>query len=126
MALYDQIALDAVYFCKEQNLLSPREAWDKAARSHYPDKEAARNKGCPKSAFLGLCEEGIVENIPTGGYIKGKLNKSYALRALELLESNPNLNIKELWKLVQPNKSHNEQMNVVKALFDQGLVKTKK
>jgi hypothetical protein len=46
---------------------------------------SAQKKGCPRGAFLGLCEEGLVKGIPAGNYTTSKDNKAYAVRAAELL-----------------------------------------
>lgn len=50
-----------------------------------------RDKCCPKSTFLGLCEDGQVSGIPAGKYIKSKLNKEYALLAVGFLQASPSL-----------------------------------
>ena len=35
----------------------------------FPTQESSRKKGCPQSAFLGLCEDGYVKGIPQGRYL---------------------------------------------------------
>ena len=39
------------------------EAWDLVAHHIFPDKPASRAKGCPKCAFLGLAEEGLIKGV---------------------------------------------------------------
>lgn len=122
MANYGKIARRAVEIYREQRLPSPRQAWEAAAEIYYPDKKAAREKGCPKSTFLGLCEDGLIKGIPPGEYVSRKLNKSYGIQAYRLLKKEPNLDAKSLWDKIQPAKSHNQQMDVVKALFENKLM----
>jgi len=91
----------------------------------YPTSTSARKKGCPRGAFLGLCEDGLVKGIPAGQYTAAKDNKACAVRAAELLsEGTQRLSISELWRAVtdDPEKAHNSQMDVVLALWKNGLI----
>ncbi|MGV3659473.1 MAG: DUF6979 family protein [Prosthecobacter sp.] len=84
---YGNMAVKAVEACRNNGGADPVVAWDDAARS-VSDKESVQKKGCPKSAFLGLCEEGLVNGVPRGNYIKSKRggsNKAYALEAVRIL-----------------------------------------
>jgi hypothetical protein len=45
-------------------------AWKNAAVSTFPEKKSAQTKGCPKGAFLGLCEEGLVTGVVRGRYTR--------------------------------------------------------
>lgn len=89
--------------------------------------ENKANKGCPRTAFLGLCEEGYIKNIPVGMYLNkvNCKNKQYAIAAIEILKKDDSLknNPKKLWELVpnHPN-SHNGQMNVVCSLWNANLI----
>ena len=121
MSKYAQIALDSVVDLKNNVNLSPVDAWSNNAKDKYPDKPSAQTKSCPKSAFLGLCEDGLISGVKVGSYTSSKRNKSYALAALSHLKANPNLNEKELWSLVS-DKRPNEQMAVVKALYSKGYI----
>jgi len=96
-----------------------------ATRLLFPESPSSQIKGCPRGAFLGLCEEGPVKGIPTGSYTKSAKNKLYAITAIRLLESGAiAVTPLELWDLVMPRKniSHNSQMDVVLALWDRGLI----
>lgn len=76
--------------------------------------------------FLGLCEKGYVEGIPSGEYSKSKDNMEYGEKAIRLLRDNPELvNEKtSLWRKVAPiSLTHNGQMDVVIALCKQGLIR---
>jgi hypothetical protein len=78
----------------------------------YPTSATARKKGCPRGAFLGLCEAGLVKGIPAGRYAASKDSKAYAVRAAELLaEGTQSWSTSALWKAVSndPEKTHNSQ-----------------
>lgn len=82
-------------------------------------------KGCPRGAFLGLCEEGLIKGIPCGSYTKSKKNKQYAIDAVEILKENlgKDLGKKELWyKITGNKKSYNSQMDIVLELFNRGYI----
>lgn len=105
--------------------ISPLVRWERAMQKLYPSSVAARKKGCPRGAFLGLCEEGLVKGIPAGHYTASKDNKAYAIRAVTLLaEGERTLSISALWRAVTSGseKAHNSQMDVVLALWKNGLI----
>tara|TARA_B100001250_G_scaffold291418_1_gene253127 strand:+ start:35 stop:247 length:213 start_codon:yes stop_codon:yes gene_type:complete len=59
---------------------------------------------------------------PVRTYTRSEKNKQYAIDAVSLLRENPGLvsNLAELWERVpkdDPNKKHNQQMDVVAALW---------
>lgn len=104
--------------------LTPNELWEQAAASIF-DSKSSQEKSCPKAAFLGLCEEGLVKGIPKGEYTKSVKNKNYALQAIKLLKSDKSSSYSpiELWvKLELGDKSHNSQMEVVLALWENELI----
>jgi len=39
-------------------------------------------KGCPRGAFLELCEAGMIKGIASGKYTRSKRNKEYAIDAV--------------------------------------------
>ena len=91
----------------------------------YPTSPTARKKGCPRGAYLGLCEEGMVKGIPPGHYTTSKDNKACAVRAAALLaEGKEGWSTRALWQTVtnDPGKAHNSQMDVVMALWKNGLI----
>jgi hypothetical protein len=99
--------------------------WESAMAKLYPTSPSARKKGCPRGAFLGLCEEGLVRGIPAGRYTSSKDNKEYAVRAAALLtEGKQNWSISSLWRAVAIDleKTHNSQMDVVLALWNNDLI----
>jgi len=103
--------------------LHPVKAWESAAFKIFPDSEANRKKGCPKSAFLGLAEAGQILGILPGTYTRSEDNKRYALAALKLLlhDESYAANPKRLWLRVMElegvEKIHNCQMDVVTSLW---------
>ncbi|MDD9799839.1 MAG: hypothetical protein OXU29_05195 [Gammaproteobacteria bacterium] len=106
---------------------SPREAWSKAIKT-LTKSIYAQNKSCPRSAYLGLCEAGLVKGVPAGEYITKlpKLNKGYAVKAVSELRKNSRLQDSpiKLWELVIPEpKAHDSQMDVVIALWKKQKIK---
>ncbi len=103
---------------------NPAARWQSAVERLYPTSLSARRKGCPRGAFLGLCEEGLVKGIPPGEYTVSKNNKAYAVNAAGLLaEGKQKWSVTELWRAVtnDPEKTHNSQMDVVLALWKNAL-----
>jgi len=104
---------------------NPAARWESALERLYPTSPAARKKGDPRGAFLGLCEEGMVKGIPPGHYTTSKANKALAVRAAELLlEGKQSGSTSTLWKAVtnDPEQIHNGQMDIVLALWKNGLI----
>jgi hypothetical protein len=129
MSKYGQAAIRAVDLFNKKVVESPTKAWERATGEFFGEGSWGQKKGCPKNAFLGLCEEGLVENIPPGVYNfrKTSKNKDYAITAVNVVREQPELldNIPELWKKVTNSSgiSHNYQIDVVKALVIQGYIK---
>jgi hypothetical protein len=121
MQKYGLSALQAVKLVNAQSELSPIAAWRKAVQETFPTSESSCTKGCPKGAFLGLCEEGCIKGIPAGAYTKSTKNKNYALKAIALLRENPNQSSSQLWNQIS-DKKHNSQMDVALALFKEKCI----
>jgi len=83
-------------------------------------------EGCPKCAFLGLCEEGFARGVPQGNYTSSKKNKQYAVDAVTILKENPDLanDPASLWKLVIKGETikYHQQMDVVTVLWKSNLI----
>lgn len=123
MNKYAQTAIKTVQNYNTSNSII--EFYVRAAKDIFETK-SAREKSCPKNTFLGLCEEGLVKGIPQGSYTKSVKNKEYALKAAAILKQNTQTTFspKELWeKLELGDKRHNSQMNVVLALWKNGLIR---
>jgi hypothetical protein len=123
MTIFGDSAVEAVRLFTEGGLKDPDEAWYLAIKS-MTTSAATREKGCPKSAFLGLCEMGLVRGIPKGTYTTSYDNKRYALSAIEKLRNNPSLSLnrEKLWASVAGDKAHNGQMDVVLSLWKNNLI----
>jgi len=107
---------------------TPVERWASAIEQLYPSSPTAQRKGSPRGAFLGLCEEGLVKGIPPGHYSSTKQNKDYAVRAVALLtDKTQHWSTSTLWRAVtnDSEKAHASQMDVVMALWKNGLIVSK-
>jgi hypothetical protein len=123
MSVFGDSAVRAVKLISEQRVTDPDEAWDQAIQS-MTISEATRVKGCPKSAFLGLCEMGLIRGIPKGNYTQSIKNKQYSISAIEKLRNDPSLSLNRdiLWALVAGGIAHNGQMDVVLSLWKNNLI----
>jgi len=85
----------------------------------------AYDEGCPRCAFIGLCEEGMVVGIPRGNYglHANNKNKRYAVAAARLILDGHEPDPKAIWhkvtdKRIQPH----EQVGIVIVLHANGLL----
>jgi hypothetical protein len=126
MSNYGDAALYARKLFVGRHVQSLEDAWTKAVKKFFPDSSSAQKKASPKIAFLGLCEEGLVKNVPGGEYTTADKNKDYAVVAIRLLKRKPRLanDKNSLWeKLVQGRKiKHNAQLDVVIALWKDAMI----
>jgi hypothetical protein len=124
MSAYGKAALRAVELLRRGACDMPQDAWRAAVSEEFSHSASARAKGCPRSAFLGLCSSGAISGVPAGDYTRSKKNKHYALRALEILQASPQLADDQvaLWAEVAGggNKTPNHQMQVVTSLWFNG------
>lgn len=120
---YGETALKTLKDYKTGNALRP--LWNSATKDLF-DSESSQDKGCPRSTFLGLCEEGLVKGVAKGNYeSNATINKNHAIGAVEFLKEHniETISSKELWsKLNIAGKSHNSQMDVVLALWYEKLI----
>lgn len=126
MTSYGEAAVTAARLYTSGRAESPKDAWLRAADQIFGAGTSSAQKGCPRNAFLGLCEEGLVKGVAGGQYTRSKKNKAYALEAVAILRQNPELaaNPNVLWDVVMGNeeKRHNSQMHVVVGLWNEGLL----
>lgn len=127
MDKYGEVAVRAVKELNAHSFWTPDAAWKRAAAEVFPRGESSRDKLCPRNAFLGLCEEGLVKGVSAEDYSAGVENKNYAIEAVRLLRANPQLadcSPAELWKLVMRgrDKKANSQMDVVLSLWHAGYI----
>jgi hypothetical protein len=125
MSGYGKAAVRAVELYTTGLVDSPQEAWDWATAEVFGGT-SSQEKGCPKGAFLGLCEAGLIRGVPRGAYTRSRKNKKYALEAVALLKGNPALAADRagLWSAIVrgESKKHNQQMDVVVSLWNKGLL----
>ena len=123
---YGEVACLAVEMVQEGKEVDPKKAWRKAAEKIIPSTESQK-KGCPRYAFLGLAEKGLITGISPGKYTRSRYNKRYALEGVELLREKPDLykNPREMWDCIMrgAQKAHNDQMDVVAALWKKGYIR---
>ena len=129
MSKYGKAAIKATELYSIGSESSPSDAWKSAVKEIFPDSQSSQDKGCPKGAYLGLCEDGVVVGIPRGKYSRSEKNKNYAVIAIKLLRDNPSLSDdpKVLWTKVmqslrEEGKKPNSQMEVVIALWSASLI----
>jgi Family of unknown function (DUF6979) len=124
---YGEVAVQATRLVQNGRSKSPPDAWDEASCEVFPHSTSLQEKNCPRGAYLGLCEEGLIAGIPSGTYTRSRDNKGYALRAVQLLSDEPalaGLRPEHLWRRVMngETKAYNSQMDVVLALWNEGLI----
>jgi hypothetical protein len=121
MGKYGEVSVKATCLLVSAKVTDPREAWDSAERTIF-----TYSKHCPRSAYVGLCEERMVKGVQGGRWLTSDVNKSYAVRAVEALRDDPTwLDRKtDLWRFVSrsPNKVPNGQLDVVFGLWRKGLI----
>jgi hypothetical protein len=122
MGQYGGAAISATNLYRDGKAPSLIDAW-KTAICAETKSEASRVKGCPKDAYLGLCEAGVVRGIPAGDYggLCPNVNGRYALDAYKLLQAEPDLAYRKdvLWNRIPDRTAQNEncQLDVVLSLF---------
>lgn len=124
MNKYAQVAINTVKIVNSNGGL-PDEVWNAQANLIFGYGSPSAKKGCPKGAFLGLCEIGFIKGVPRGSYTNSKKNKDYAIKAVAILKENPDManNPKDLWnKIINEEKKSNNQMEVVCELFKLGMI----
>ena len=129
MSKYGKCALDSVKLIRSDSTINPPEAWETTSSIIFGRGTSSQRKGCPKDAFLGLCEAGLVRAVPVGSYTKSVKNKRYAIAAVSALEDNPDLSTdwQVLWRLASGSetKQHNGQMDGVISLWSNGLIENR-
>ena len=125
MGVFGDIALQAWKSAAHEGV-SPPDAWRAAIEEQYPDPTKRKNAlkhTCPKGAFLGLCQKGIVRGIRAGNYTDSVKSSGLALSAVERLKADPSLAARKsrLVQLVFGNRAPAE-LDVVLALWEQRAI----
>jgi len=127
MGIYGKAAILATDSFVGSKASSPSEAWRSAVR-RFSAKLSSQTKVCPRHAYLGRCEAGIISGIPPGKYGAPSKNKNgqYALQAYRVLKSEPGMSVNKaaLWaRAVSPeSKKENGQMDVVISLWNKRML----
>jgi hypothetical protein len=128
MGKYGQAALYTVELMTSNKMNELVDAWNKATIEIFGEGRASQKKGCPRSAFIGLCDAGLVKGVKEGTYSKksDSKNKYYAISAVNLIKEDPSLadDINLLWSKVicGEEKVQNSQMDIVVSLWKNGLI----
>lgn len=125
MKKYGKAAVKAAKLITKR-IIDPRVAWEMTSIHIFGKGTPSQMKSCPRNAFLGLCEAGIVKGVLPGTYTRSKQNKKYAIKAVNILKRNSHRIFEEkaLWMAIMKNvtKQHNQQMDVVLALWKFNLI----
>jgi hypothetical protein len=127
MGVFGDIALRAWRLAAREKI-SPIDAWRNAVNEHYIDPKQRRNAlqhTCPKGAFLGLSQNGLVRDIEAGSYTKSIRSCGYAMAALDQLRADPSLanDRPKLESMVFGDRTPNDEVDVVLALWKEHLIK---
>ncbi|CAH1388095.1 DUF6979 family protein [Candidatus Nitrotoga sp. M5] len=126
MSKYGTAAIQAANLARKG--VQPRSAWGQAVSAQFLSQKSSQDKGCPRDTFLSLAEEGYIRGVGPGKYTRSKKNRSYAMKAIEILKSEPSIVERplELWNLILQGevKTHNEQMYVIASLWRNGDITT--
>lgn len=68
MGKYGDASIRAAKLIIFGEIKSPVSAWRKATGEIFGEGTSSQDKGCPRGAFIGLCEEGMIKGIPSGSY----------------------------------------------------------
>lgn len=127
---YGEAALLAVRMETYGKALTAEDRWMDAVRKLYPTTPIGQKKSAPRAAFVGLCEAGLVKGLVAGetapATSAGNRNKAYAVAAVALLRAGTHKTVSQLWTAVTEDDGveHNSQMDVVLALWKNGLIVT--
>ena len=125
MNQYGNAAVRATNCYLKGEAVSPRAAWESAIFA-LTESHSSRKKSCPRDAYLGLCEAGLVKDIPARNYgaPPKNINGQYAVNAYHILKSKPNLGTdkKALWAAIpyRTAKNQNGQLDVVLTMLGSG------
>lgn len=129
MNKYARIAVEAARSLRDGRRPDPVEAWEEAAREVAPQAPTSGSKPCPRTAFLGLCEAGLVLGFAPRGrtFSKGVGNKKKGLVALDLLKADQSLLDRkgDWWRRTAGPKGrprHEGVLDVVEGLWRAGFV----
>lgn len=121
---YGRAAVKATELLTAGKYESPEDAWDEAIKEETKSP-SSQSKGCPRYAYLGLCEDGFVREVTCGDYTKSVLNKEYAVKIALAIKANPELTKTtkaKMWKYAETDAGESGQVGVVLALWNSDLI----
>jgi Family of unknown function (DUF6979) len=126
MSVYGDIAFRA--YCLAKGGVTPPDAWRAALGERYTDPAQLKNAmrhTCPRGAFLGLCQAGLIEGIAARRYTGSVTSSTYALAAIELLRADPSLAADKprLEARVFGERTPNDEVEVVLTFWKKGLIR---
>jgi len=138
MTKFGEAAIAAVSEIKNNNVKADK-AWENACDKCIESQESSI-KACPRTVFLGLCEEGYVDSVPKGSYLvwddSSLKNKKRAIALRNIIiekkpPSLPNETNDKLWEMAtratkdksMPVVNDQGGVGIVKALFNANLLK---
>jgi hypothetical protein len=78
---------------------------------------------CAEAAFKGLWWAGVIKGGVPKAHFKPEKNADYALQGRTILQSDPGLNMTQVWARIHGAPTYkNGQMEVLFALRDEGLI----
>lgn len=126
MPVYGEVALRA-WSLASAGGTSPPAAWKQALEERFTEPKQLQNAirhTCPKGAFLGLCQHGLVKGVKKGWYTNSTSSSSFALMTVALLREAPSLahDKPALKARVFGGRTPNGEVDVVLALWENGIV----
>jgi hypothetical protein len=132
MGKYGDVAVRATELLRSGHN-SAEEAWARMAEAVFAGAPGCVRKSCPREAFLGLCQAGLLAGVPASSCrsVDSRANRLYARLTVRLLDAEPGLaggSRAEIWRLVMrasgadPHKRSNGQIDVVLALWNKRMI----
>ena len=111
---YGQAAIMATQQSSSVNV-DPVTTWESAMERLYPTSPTARKKGCPRGAFLGLCEEGP-------GRFAGRLTRAtpHGLPIMEVFQAISSSSLRFIGPLFHPRGSGREAASYCQTILSHG------
>ena len=124
--MYGRAAITAAQTLEKGTSSNPESAWKRAIAQETKSSES-RRKGCPRGAFLELCNAGVIRGCEGRPSILRGSNAEYAVRMLEAIRADESVlgDKEKLWRLAvgKGKKKENGQLDVVDSLWREGLIR---
>lgn len=128
MGVFGNSAVESAKALAKNNKPDPVKVWE-ASVARFSVSESSAKKGCPKNTFLSLLYAGKIKGLRFSAFWFSSTEREYALAACALLKEKPAYAARptELWRIVcaacgKPNRNHQQEMDVVCALFNADML----